>query len=169
MKTRKANIFDIPLIQAIAEAAWRPTYGHILSEEQCIYMLEWMYNTPKLEEQINGNIQFIILENDEKVAIGYASFEKTEEGKGKLHKLYTHPTFKQKGGGSILLDTIIQIARSVNVRLIELNVNRYNSAVEFYLKKGFTIREEMDLDVGNGFFMNDYVMNYELSIISYQR
>lgn len=162
MKTRKANVSDISLIQSIAEAAWRPTYGEILSEEQCVYMLEWMYNTEKLEEQINGNIQFIILENQDSKAIGYASFEKTGEEKGKLHKIYTHPDFKQKGGGSILLKEIIHIAHSMNVKVLELNVNRYNSAVEFYLKKEFTIKEEIDLDVGNGFFMNDYVMSYEL-------
>ena len=162
MKTRKANVSDISLIQSIAEAAWRPTYGEILSEEQCVYMLEWMYNTQKLEEQINGNIQFIILENQDSNAIGYASFEKTEDGNGKLHKIYTHPDFKQKGGGSVLLNEIINIAHSMNVKVLELNVNRYNTAVEFYLKKGFIIKEEMDLDVGNGFFMNDYVMRYEL-------
>ncbi|MHA8066367.1 GNAT family N-acetyltransferase [Aquirufa sp. ROCK2-A2] len=162
MKTRKANITDIPLIQAIAEVAWRPTYGHILSEEQCVYMLEWMYNTTKLEDQIKGNIQFLMLENEKSEAVGYASFEKTDGGKGKLHKIYTHPNYKQKGGGSLLLDAIIQIAKSVHVHTIELNVNRYNSAVEFYLKKGFKIKEEMDLAVGNGFFMNDYVMFYEL-------
>jgi N-acetylglutamate synthase-like GNAT family acetyltransferase len=162
MKTRKANVSDISLIQSIAEAAWRPTYGKILSEEQCVYMLEWMYNTQKLEEQINGNIQFIILENQDSNAIGYASFEKTEDGNGKLHKIYTHPDFKQKGGGSVLLNEIMNIAHSMNVKVLELNVNRYNTAVEFYLKKGFTIKEEIDLDVGNGFFMNDYVMSYEL-------
>jgi GNAT superfamily N-acetyltransferase len=162
MKTRKANVSDISLIQSIAEAAWRPTYGEILSEEQCVYMLDWMYNTQKLEEQINGNIQFIILENQDSKAIGYASFEKTEDGNGKLHKIYTHPDFKQKGGGSVLLNEIMNIAHSMNVKVLELNVNRYNTAVEFYLKKGFIIKEEIDLDVGNGFFMNDYVMSYEL-------
>jgi N-acetylglutamate synthase-like GNAT family acetyltransferase len=162
MKTRKANVSDISLIQSIAEAAWRPTYGEILSEEQCVYMLDWMYNTQKLEEQINGNIQFIILENQDSKAIGYASFEKTAEKKGKLHKIYTHPDFKQKGGGSVLLNEIMNIAHSMNVKVLELNVNRYNTAVEFYVKKGFTIKEEIDLDVGNGFFMNDYVMRYEL-------
>jgi N-acetylglutamate synthase-like GNAT family acetyltransferase len=162
MKTRKANVSDISLIQSIAEAAWRPTYGEILSEEQCVYMLNWMYNTQKLKEQINGNIQFIILENQDSKAIGYASFEKTEEESGKLHKIYIHPDFKQKGGGSVLLYEIMKIAHSMNVKVLELNVNRYNSAVEFYLKKGFTIKEEIDLDVGNGFFMNDYVMRYEL-------
>ncbi len=54
------------------------------------------------------------------------------------------------------------MARSLNVKIIELNVNRFNSAVEFYLKKGFKIKEEVDLEVGQGFYMNDFVMRYEL-------
>ncbi len=53
MFVRKADKNDIIKIQEVAEAAWRPTYLHIIGEEQCTYMLEWMYNSQKLEEQID--------------------------------------------------------------------------------------------------------------------
>ena len=48
MHFRKALISDIPVIQQIAEKAWRPTYAHILSEEQTLYMLDMMYGTDVL-------------------------------------------------------------------------------------------------------------------------
>jgi hypothetical protein len=45
---------------------------------------------------------------------------------------------------------------------IYLNVNKHNSAVEFYLKKGFIKDREMVLDIGNGYVMDDYVMRLML-------
>lgn len=163
MNVRKADKKDIINIQIIAEAAWRPTYLHIIGEQQCAYMLEWMYNTAKLEEQMDAGIHFFMLENNQSKAIGFAAFEKTAEKKGKLHKLYTNPFLKEKGAGTLLLEGVKDLANKLGVEIIELNVNRHNSAFEFYLKKGFKVAYEMDLDIGNGYFMNDYVMELALS------
>ena len=39
-----------------------------------------------------------------------------------------------------------------------LNVNRFNTAVKFYKKQNFTISDTVDIEIGNGFLMEDYVM-----------
>ncbi|MCX6194542.1 MAG: GNAT family N-acetyltransferase, partial [Cytophagales bacterium] len=77
---------------------------------------------------------------------------------GKLHKLYLRPYIKQKGAGSFIIEQISKQARSLGLISIYLNVNKLNSAVTFYLKKGFTVEREMVLDIGNGYVMDDYVM-----------
>lgn len=46
----------------------------------------------------------------------------------------------------------------MNATVLELNVNRQNKARIFYEKFGFVIVEEKDIPIGNGYFMNDYVM-----------
>jgi len=162
MNVRKADKKDIKHIQQIAEIAWRPTYLDIIGEEQCAFMLEWMYNSKTLEEQMDKGIHFFIAENNANEAIGFAAFEKIDQLKGKLHKLYTLPDKKEKGTGSLLLQTVKNLAKALKLQLIELNVNRKNSASEFYSKKGFKVVEEVDLSIGNGFFMNDYVMQLDL-------
>ncbi|MFD3292667.1 GNAT family N-acetyltransferase [Aquirufa sp. KTFRIE-69F] len=158
MILRKATLEDIPLIQEIAEEAWRPTYGHILTEEQTLYMIPMMYNTELISAQIH---LFSILEVDGK-AIGYCAFEKTSDKDGKLHKLYLRPSVKQKGAGSFIIAQISHQARLMGLTSIYLNVNKHNSAVEFYLKKGFIKDREMILDIGNGYVMDDYVMRLML-------
>ena len=41
-------------------------------------------------------------------------------------------------------------------------VNRMNyKAVNFYFKSGFTIEKVADFDIGDGYFMNDFVMIWE--------
>ena len=49
--------------------------------------------------------------------------------------------------------------RSVSV---ELNVNRNNQAVGFYRHLGMEILRQGDFHIGNGFYMNDYIMGLDL-------
>ena len=41
---------------------------------------------------------------------------------------------------------------------MELNVNRHNPALGFYEHMGMSKAREGDFDIGNGFYMNDYIM-----------
>jgi GNAT superfamily N-acetyltransferase len=163
MKIRRALLSDIPDIKEIAEKAWRPTYDHILTEEQTVYMLDLMYNSKTLENQINGEIAyFMVDENQEK--LGYFAVENVNEHTVKLHKLYLDPTKKQKGWGSKIIEFVKEWALMNKRNHIILNVNKNNSAVQFYQKMGFIIIEEMILDIGNGYVMDDYVMQLHLSL-----
>ena len=45
---------------------------------------------------------------------------------------------------------------------VELNVNRNNQAVGFYRHLGMEIRRQGDFHIGNGFYMNDYIMGLDL-------
>ncbi|RXK52359.1 GNAT family N-acetyltransferase [Aquirufa rosea] len=157
MQIRKAEINDIPVIQFIAELAWRPTYGAILSEEQCVFMLDMMYRTDVLRKQMEGNVQFFMLESEGE-AIGFAAYENMDGIQGKLHKIYLNPVQKSKGAGTFLLEYIAQFAHENGQKELILNVNRHNSAVNFYHKRGFQIDQEVDIHVGEGYYMNDYIM-----------
>lgn len=161
MQFRKVLISDIPDIQQIAEKAWRPTYGHILSEEQTIYMLDMMYGTEVLLKQINSQVEFFLAVEEDQT-IGYFAMEITEPSKMKLHKIYLDPDQKSKGVGRQIIAFIKDYGFKAGVKQIELNVNKFNSAVQFYEKMGFFRAKEMVLDIGNGYVMDDYVMQLNL-------
>ena len=161
MKIRKAILSDIPVIKEIAEKAWRPTYDHILTEQQTIYMLDLMYNSQTLENQIKGNIAFFMLDLEQET-VGYFALENIDDQIVKIHKLYLDPTQKQKGLGRIIIQYIKDWALTNQKNSIILNVNKNNSAVQFYQKVGFTILEEMILDIGEGYVMDDYIMQLHL-------
>lgn len=161
MKIRKAILSDIPVIKEIAEKAWRPTYDHILTEQQTLYMLDLMYNSLTLENQIKGNIAFFMVDLGQET-VGYFAVENVSDQKVKLHKLYLDPTQKQKGFGRKIIQYIKDWALTNQKNSIILNVNKNNSAVQFYQKVGFTILEEMILDIGEGYVMDDYIMQLHL-------
>jgi len=80
----------------------------------------------------------------------------------KLHKLYVLPHVQGKGAGRIFLTDLLQRIKELGAHTLELQVNRYNKAVGFYQQMGFTIRETADIEIGNGFYMNDYIMQIAL-------
>ena len=45
---------------------------------------------------------------------------------------------------------------------IELNVNKYNKAVDFYKHIGMRVLLEEDFPIGNGFYKTDYIMGLDI-------
>lgn len=162
--TRKATTEDITLIQQLAEAIWPEAYENIISPGQIRYMLDLIYSPNALADQFQKGHRFIIAYH-ESIPIGFASFSKKsleEPNIFRLHKLYVLPRQQGQGVGSSLLDMVITESRLVGGTHLELNVNKHNPAKNFYSKKGFTILRDEVLDIGNGFVMDDYVMQLKI-------
>ena len=155
-----ATIEDIPLIQSIAEQTWRPTYRDILTEEQTLFMLDMMYSSESLTRQFETNTFIVAYEGD--TPLGFAGFEPKDYKVMKLHKLYMLPAAHGKGIGKLLILEVAKYAYEQGLRYIHLNVNRNNKAIGFYQKQGFTIIKDEDINIGNDFWMNDYVMQLEV-------
>lgn len=160
---RKAKEEDMPIISNLAELIWPQTYSEYISEEQLRYMLNLMYNKGELLSQLQQGYTFLIAE-DGKKDVGFACSSLVDAGTQtyKLHKLYVLPETHGKGVGKILINEVKHLAEQHGGKFLQLNVNRNNKAKDFYLKGGFKIKETVDVNIGNGFFMNDYVM--ELAI-----
>ena len=160
LKLVKATTADIPVIRNIAMGTWPTAYGTIISAKQIAYMLNLMYNETVLRKQMEeGEQEFIIAWQNHK-AIAFAGFGevKNEPVVYKLHKLYVLPGIQKSGAGKRLLQEVETIARAIGAVQLILNVNRSNNAKDFYLHMGYTVLEDVNLDIGNGFFMVDHVM-----------
>lgn len=154
---RKATSKDISSIQHIVKISWPVTYGEILSSEQIIYMLDLFYSTEALERQMeNGHCFFMLIEND--AALGFIDVEKVSDTRSKLHKIYLLPDCQGRGYGNALIQYAAGAAANNNSSVLQLNVNRFNMAINFYKRHGFSIVDEVDISIGNNYFMNDYVM-----------
>ena len=124
-------------------------------------MLGWMYNLDTLQQELANGIGFDrLLVNNE--LIGFASYGPVN-GEMKLHKLYIHPQWQRRGLGTKLLEHVEQRARARGFSKLVLGVNKANQqAIAAYHRNGFVIRESVVNEIGNGFVMNDYVMEKEL-------
>jgi ribosomal protein S18 acetylase RimI-like enzyme len=158
---RTASKPDIPLIRELTYKVWPQTYATILSKAQIDYMLEMMYSEASLEQQMESGCNFLVVYDNEE-AVGFASYQCVGDCVYKLHKIYVLPSQQGKGTGRFLLDYILKEIKQQGAVSLQLQVNRYNKAKDFYEKLGFTVIEEADFDIGNGFFMNDYLMEKKL-------
>jgi GNAT superfamily N-acetyltransferase len=160
---RSLSLAEMSQVQALAHKIWPVAYKEILSQEQLDYMLNWMYSIESLSQQIDeGHHYFGIFDATEMVGFLDVQPNHPEEKALKLNKIYVLPACHGKGFGFQLMQFAIDFAKKKEQNTISLQVNRYNKAKDFYTNIGFTIKEEKDFDIGNGYFMNDYVMEYAL-------
>jgi len=154
---------QLVIVQELAHAIWPDTYGAILSQEQLDYMMDMMYSIESLEEQLEKQKIFLLVKKDNHF-IGFASYELNVENsnKTKIHKLYVLPQIQGKGIGKSLIDYISKIALENNNSALFLGVNKYNKAKEFYSKYGFEITNSIVVEIGNGYVMDDYIMEKKI-------
>ena len=156
---RPATVKDINIISSLADDIWPPTYQDILSADQVRYMMDLFYSHDSLRRQImEQKHQFVIMEDDI-APIGFASYSPINKTSiYKLHKIYVLPGLQGKGLGKFIVDYIVEKIKPLGATALQLNVNRYNKARFFYEKLGFKVIREEDIDIGNNYFMNDFVM-----------
>ena len=170
MKVVRASEGELRVVQGMAEVVFRHTYRDILSQEQMEYMMVWMYSLPNLRKQVeDGHVYFIAWKGD--VPCGYVSVQyQSDADDGRmlfhLHKIYVMPSEQGGGVGRLLFDTAVAYVREMagnRTASVELNVNRNNPAVGFYQRLGLKILRQGDFPIGNGFYMNDYIMGLDIT------
>ncbi|TDP03383.1 GNAT family N-acetyltransferase [Flavobacterium sp. 245] len=160
IKITEAFVEDIAKIQEIANITWPITYGEILTAAQLDYMLDLIYSDEALTRQIQNKEQLFYLISDSESTIGFIGIEHNYKNEAitKIHKIYLLPETQGKGYGKLVFESIEKLASANNSSELLLNVNRFNTALNFYKKLGFEIKETVDIEIGNGYLMEDYVM-----------
>ena len=160
---RTAEAEDINTIGYLAYQIWPTAYKDILSFEQLHYMLQHFYSPDALRDQmLNKHHTFLLAETEEEEPVGFAAFSKTRQDVFKLHKLYVLPGLQNMNVGRSLLECVLEECSIEGGKKLQLNVNRNNKAITFYEKLGFQIIGEENVDIGNGVFQEDYIMEREV-------
>lgn len=161
MNLIKANSEHIPIIIALTKKIWPVAYGKILSKAQLDYMIDKFYNETALcELMLKGHVFYLAQnDNNEYEYVGFLSYEiNSEPNKTKIHKIYVLPEIQGTGLGRQFFELVKEKALENNQNAIFLNVNKYNNAIHFYNKLGFSKVKDEVIDIGNGYVMDDYVM-----------
>jgi diamine N-acetyltransferase len=151
---------DIKTIQDIVYKTWPITYGKILSEEQLQYMLDLFYSDEALKAQFDEKQQLFYLITEGESTLGFIGIEHHYQNKNftKIHKIYLLPETQGRGIGRIAIEAVEKLALENNSDSLLLNVNRFNKALHFYQKIGFEVFDEVNIEIGNGYLMEDFVM-----------
>lgn len=147
---------DFNQIEALAKDIWPKHYTPIIGAGQVNYMLNKLYSSSALKKQTEEGQVFHLVVNDND-PVGFISVSHKSVADYFLHKFYLLQEKQNKGLGSVVFKKIFEELYSPES--IRLTVNRQNfKAINFYFKLGFRIEKVEDFDIGNGYFMNDFVM-----------
>jgi ribosomal protein S18 acetylase RimI-like enzyme len=159
MKLVKANSENIQIIIELTKKIWPVAYGKILTMAQLDYMIDKFYNETALLELIDKGHVFYLAQDDNGKEVGFVSYELNSElNKTKIHKIYVLPETQGTGLGRQFFELVKEKAIENHQSAIFLNVNKYNNTIHFYTKLGFTKVKDEVIDIGNGYVMDDYVM-----------
>lgn len=162
MYIRLVSLEELTILEDLARRIWPHTYSEIITKEQMEFMLNWMYSTETLSQQWQDGHEFYLISKDN-TDVGFIALEQAGH-ELKVNKVYVLPEVQGCGAGKRLMEKAIERAQAKKCTHLFLQVNRANKARFFYDKLGFTIRSEEDFDIGNGFYMNDYIMELSLEM-----
>ncbi len=150
-------------IAGLAEEIWHECFPGIISEEQINYMLEKFQSYSAMTEQVSDQGYSYLAVRDNGELCGYIGINPENDERFFLSKLYLRADKRGSGISSLMLKRVFEEARRADKKTVYLTVNKYNShAVEVYKKNGFIVAGKTVSDIGNGFFMDDYVMECKL-------
>jgi len=138
----------------------REHFDPIVGKEQNDFMLKMFQTESAIKEQLEKGYNYFFVRDDDDKNIGFIAFYPRKDAMY-LSKFYLYRSERGKGYSHQMLDFIIDESKKCGMNAIELNVNKHNSACQAYDRLGFKIIRSEKNDIGNGFYMDDYV--YRLS------
>ena len=152
---------EIDELSRMASSVWTEHYGSILSMDQITYMVQKFQSAPAIREQLlkSGYEYYWIMDHGHRA--GYCAIQPLD-GTLFLSKLYLLKEARGKGLARCTLGELEARCRQDALPIIWLTVNRNNPSVEVYRSLGFVKTREQVADIGGGYVMDDYIMEYSV-------
>lgn len=154
------NDNQVDQVEELADRIWNEHYAGILDREQIKYMVSKFQSKEAIIEQITKNqYQYYLLCVDDNY-VGFTGIkEEPEENRLFLSKLYIEKAYRGYGYGSETFAFLETLGQKKGYNKIWLTVNRYNeNSIKTYEKKGYQKAYTQVSDIGEGYVMDDYVM-----------
>jgi len=156
---------EFPLLRDLAGGIWRVHYRSIIPPAQIEYMLRERYGDEPLARVVADADRWLELLRVGGEPVGYccSELDRGDPDGFTIAQLYLTQSHRGRGLGRFMLRHLETRAESVGRRVVSLQVNRRNeSAIAFYHRAGYSIRDAAVFDIGEGFVMDDYVMEKRL-------
>ncbi|MBE6110497.1 MAG: GNAT family N-acetyltransferase [Erysipelotrichaceae bacterium] len=151
---------EIERMSAMATAIVREHFDPLIGKEQNDYMLSLFQTPGAIAAQLAEGYRYYFVRKDGE-DIGFTAFYPRQDAMY-LSKFYLYRQERAKGYAHAMMEFVESETRKEGLQAVELNVNRFNSAVQVYEKLGFEIIREEKNEIGHGFIMDDYVFRKQL-------
>jgi GNAT superfamily N-acetyltransferase len=131
---------DIPALRALGVRTWRATYEGVLDGAAVEQGVEELFNPYSLGAAVRDERMLAAFRDG--ILAGLLEFDRVDETRTMVWKLYVHPDAQGRGIGGLLLERLLQAATTPEVRVEhdERNV----AAGAFFAEFGFAVDEVAD-------------------------
>ena len=150
---------DLEILSSLAKEVWHQAYDDLLGLSQVEYMLENFQSCKAFQEQIQKGYEYYFILR-EGATCGYIAVVE-EDKRLFLSKIYLKANYYGQGIAQIVLNKIKDECKDRQLKEIYLTVNKGNNrAIKAYERFGFVKTDSIVTDIGNGYFMDDYVYTF---------
>lgn len=172
---------DIAEVATVAAEIWGEYWPGIIGQEQTDYMVANFQSEAAISQDIaEKNYQYFLLFDKQGDCVGYTAAamedfsENPDDPAAKAHspkisevalkrlfisKIYLYAKDRGKHYASQVLNFYEDMCAQEDCKAMYLTVNIHNElGVRAYLGRGFTVLEDYQGDIGNGFIMDDHIM-----------
>lgn len=159
------NDKQIREIAELAEIIWHEHFVPIIGKEQVEYMVDKFQSYPALKEQIkNGYEYYQLIDNNE--FCGYCGIRQEDDGRLFLSKLYLKKEARGRHLATQAFEFLKTLCRERGLTAVWLTCNKHNNgSLDIYRHFGFETIDTQEADIGNGFIMDDYIMEYKIAAV----
>lgn len=156
---------DDEQIQEIADLAniiWHQHFIPIIGIQQVEYMLDKFQSYRALKEQLEDGYEYYQLYDNGEFC-GYCGVH-PEGGRLFLSKLYIKKECRGRHIATKAFRFLENLCRDRGISTIWLTCNKHNdNTLNVYRHLGFETIDTQEADIGNGYIMDDYIMEYRIS------
>lgn len=159
------NDSDLNEVAILAETIWHEYFPKIISESQIDYMVDKFQSFEAMQDQVKHQQYHYHKVYEDSELIGYIGLQ-NQPDRLFLSKLYLKDSARGKHYSSKMFEYVKKQAKKYCYSAIYLTCNKQNQhSLDVYEKFGFQWIDSVQTDIGNGFIMDDYILEYRLGTI----
>lgn len=149
-------------LAALADEIWHEYWPALIGEAQTDYMVEQFQSLEAIERDMaeHGYEYWFLRTDDDGRVVGYTGGRpEPETNRFFISKIYLLAEERGRGFASQTVRFYEDLCRERGFGAMYLTVNKHNDlGVRAYLGKGFETIDSVETDIGQGFIMDDFVM-----------
>ncbi|MDT8391299.1 MAG: GNAT family N-acetyltransferase [Lentisphaeria bacterium] len=155
---------EIAAVAALAHEIWNQHFTPIIGEAQVSYMLDKFQSAVAITRQIADGAEYYQITCGKHAAGYFCLVPEADAGTLLISKLYVRRADRGRGLGRQALTFVQRRARELGLSKLRLTVNRHNArSIDWYRHVGFKITGTQKKDIGDGFVMDDFLMEKAVS------
>ena len=153
---------DRARLAALADEIWHEYWPALIGEAQTDYMVERFQSLAAIERDMAEHAYeywFLQAEDDGRI-VGYTGGHvEVQTNRFFISKIYLLAEERGRGFAKETVRFYEGLCRERNLEAMYLTVNKGNElGIRAYLGTGFRTIDAVETDIGNGFIMDDYIM-----------